>query len=85
MQHEALATALSDIFWKTGSNTSAFVCLPHQTQSFVQTSHKFNEDGITERVNNFLSKNYICCSLINCKHFSWFSINSIVTKNFSLL
>lgn len=50
MQQEALGSALADVFWKAGGNESCTVCLPHQTETYVQTSELFNEDGVTEKV-----------------------------------
>lgn len=54
MQNDALCTALSDIFWRAGERKSCTVCLPHPTENFLRPSSHFNEDGITEKVSNFI-------------------------------
>ena len=50
MQQDALCTALADVFWKAGGNESCTVCLPHPTDTHIQPTDQFNEDGVTERV-----------------------------------
>ena len=46
MQQEALSAAIADIIWKAGGNQYGIICLPHPSQSHLENSDHFNQDGM---------------------------------------
>jgi hypothetical protein len=46
---EALWTAIADILWRIGEKSKCFVVLP-QDFIHIPQSHKYLQDGITEKV-----------------------------------
>ncbi|XP_063224611.1 inactive ubiquitin carboxyl-terminal hydrolase MINDY-4B [Bacillus rossius redtenbacheri] len=56
-QLEALWTALSDILWRVGEKAHCRVCLP-QEEALVPHSHKYFQDGLTEKLHIFEFTNY---------------------------
>jgi hypothetical protein len=58
-QIEALWTAIADILWRIGEKSKCFVVLP-QDLVYIPHSHKYLQDGITEKVR----PSYLSVSLI---------------------
>ncbi|KAJ8871092.1 hypothetical protein PR048_027396 [Dryococelus australis] len=56
-QLEALWTSLSDILWRVGEKSCSKVCLP-QDEPHVPHSHKYFQDGLTEKLHIFEFANY---------------------------
>lgn len=49
-QTEALCLAISEVIWRTGEMKKCVVALPQDSAVYVQHSHTYYQDTVTEKV-----------------------------------